>query len=97
MIKKQRNRKIVLQNKRNRMINRRYSTTIKTLTKLFHLKIKSYNSEGNSELKAQEKTETLMIVQKFYSIVDKAVKKKVLHKNNAARKKSSIGKISSKL
>jgi small subunit ribosomal protein S20 len=97
MIKKQRNRKIVLQNKRNRMINRRYSTTIKTLTKLFHLKIKSYNSEGNSELKAQEKTETLMIVQKFYSIVDKAVKKNVLHKNNAARKKSSIGKISSKL
>jgi ribosomal protein S20 len=35
MNKKQRNRKIVTQNNRNRIINRRYSTTIKTLSKLF--------------------------------------------------------------
>ena len=33
MNKKQRNRKTVAQNKRNRVINRRYVSTIKTLSK----------------------------------------------------------------
>ena len=41
MNKKQRNRKVVTQNKRNRLINRRYTSTIKTLSKLFTSKIKS--------------------------------------------------------
>ena len=40
MTKKQRNRKLVTQNKRNRIINRRYISTIKTLTKLFNIKLK---------------------------------------------------------
>jgi small subunit ribosomal protein S20 len=97
MTKKQRNRKLVTQNKRNRMINRRYTTTIKTLTKLFQLKIKSFKMELSHELKIQLKQETLDILKKFYSIVDKAVKKNVIHKNNAARKKSNLGKILSKL
>ena len=39
MNKKQRNRKLVTQNKRNRLINRRYTSTIKTLSKLFTTKI----------------------------------------------------------
>ena len=34
MNKKQRNRKIVTQNNRNRLINRRYTSTIKTLSKI---------------------------------------------------------------
>ena len=29
----------------------------------------------------------------LYSFIDKAVKKRVIHKNNAARKKSSINKL----
>ena len=41
MNKKQRNRKDVQQNMRNRLINKRYTTTIKTLSKLFDLKITS--------------------------------------------------------
>jgi small subunit ribosomal protein S20 len=97
MNKKQRNRKIVSQNKRNRMVNRRYSTTVKTLSKLFKVKIKTYNSDANLEIKPEIKKEIFNIVKKYYSIVDKAVKKNVIHKNNAARKKSSMGKISSKL
>ena len=40
MNKKQKNRKIVTQNNRNRMINRRYTSSIKTLLKLFLKKIK---------------------------------------------------------
>jgi small subunit ribosomal protein S20 len=97
MNKKQRNRKLVTQNKRNRMINRRYSSTIKTLSKLFKAKVNKYMEENNSETKPKLKIEALNVMKKFYSIVDKAVKKNVIHKNNAARKKSSVGKITSKL
>jgi hypothetical protein len=34
---------------------------------------------------------------KIYSIVDKAVKKNVIHKNTASRKKSNIGKLYNRL
>jgi small subunit ribosomal protein S20 len=93
MNKKQRNRKLVLQNKRNRMINRRYISTIKTLSKLFTKKIKSL-SVTSTEDTSNLKKESSLIANKLYSIIDKAVKKGVLHKNNAARKKSRIGLIS---
>ena len=95
MNKKQRNRKLVTQNKRNRMINRRYSSTIKTLSKLFMSKVKSSstNLQQNEEEKSKLKTETKTLVNKVYSIIDKAVKKGVIHRNTAARKKSRIVKM----
>jgi small subunit ribosomal protein S20 len=94
MNKKQRNRKLVLQNKRNRMINRRYTSTIKTLSKLFAKKIKTLSTTTSADEVTTLKQETSNVVNKLYSIIDKAVKKGVLHKNNAARKKSRIGLIS---
>lgn len=94
MNKKQRNRKIVSQNKRNRIINRRYSSTIKTLSKLFLNKVKIINNEQTSDIKSQLKKESLGLIKNLYSIIDKAVKKGVIHKNTAARKKSRFGKIS---
>ena len=94
MNKKQRNRKLVLQNKRNRMINRRYTSTIKTLSKLFLSKVKIINNEQTSDIKSQLKKESLGLIKNLYSIIDKAVKKGVIHKNTAARKKSRFGKIS---
>jgi small subunit ribosomal protein S20 len=98
MNKKQRNRKLVLQNKRNRIINRRYSSTIKTLFKFFSLKLKQINnSETNLEEKNKQKIEVKQFVQKLYSIIDKAIKKQVIHKNTGIRKKSKIGKIFSKM
>ena len=93
MNKKQRNRKLVAQNRRNRIINRRYSSTVKTLNKLFKKTLNSYNKELDFEVKEKLKVDILTIVNKFYSIVDKSVKKKVLHKNKAARKKANLGKI----
>ena len=93
MNKKQRNRKLVTQNKRNRMVNRRYTSTIKTLSKLFILKIKNVSLNLQEEEKSKLKTETKTLVNKVYSIIDKAVKKGVIHKNTAARKKSRIGKM----
>ena len=79
MSKKQRNRKTIAQNKRNRMINRRYISTIKTLFKLFNLE--------------KDKNEKESFLPKLNSIIDKAVKKNVIHKNTAARKKSRISRL----
>lgn len=93
MNKKQKNRKLVKQNKRNRMINRRYSSTIKSLSKLFLSKVKTSSSNLEEDEKSKVKAETVNIVNKVYSIIDKAVKKGVIHKNTAARKKSRIGKM----
>jgi small subunit ribosomal protein S20 len=97
MNKKQRNKKLVAQNKRNRMINRRYSSTIKTLTKLFKKALSNYKKELAVEIKEKLKLDASIIASKFYSIVDKSVKKKVLHKNKAARKKANLGKLLSTL
>jgi|APCry1669189567_1035234.scaffolds.fasta_scaffold173965_1 small subunit ribosomal protein S20 len=90
MNKKQRNRKIVTQNKRNRIINKRYVSTIRTLSKLFKLKIQVDKTEINE--KDKFKVDLLNIVKNLYSVIDKATKKGILHKNTAARKKSKIGK-----
>jgi small subunit ribosomal protein S20 len=89
MNKKQRNRKVVTQNKRNRIINRRYSTTIKSLSKLFLNKVTLIDSTDASN-KENLKQEMALIINNLYSIIDKAVKKGVIHKNTAARKKSKI-------
>ena len=86
MNKKQKNRKLVTQNKRNRIINRRYSSTIKTLSKLFILKTKS----SSTQTKEIFLIEISPLVNNLYSIIDKAAKKGVIHKNTAARKKSNI-------
>jgi small subunit ribosomal protein S20 len=95
MNKKQRNRKVVTQNKRNRLINRRYTSTIKTLSKLFTSKIKSLvTSNTTSEEVPTLKVETKKLVKNLYSMIDKAVKKGVILKNTAARKKSKIGLMS---
>jgi len=57
MNKKQKNRKIVTQNNRNRMINRRYISTIKTLAKLLIKNMKEIKLEENIE----KKKKTLII------------------------------------
>lgn len=93
MNKKQRNRKIVAQNKRNRIINKRYSSTIKSLLKLFKVKSANLKVEEKLENKENLKTELKNLISRIYSILDKAVKKKVIHKNNAARKKSKVNYI----
>jgi small subunit ribosomal protein S20 len=95
MNKKQRNRKIVAQNQRNRLINRRYTSTIKTLFKLLLFKTKAIkNNTTNSPDLITQKADIQNLVNKLYSVIDKAIKKTVLHKNTAARKKSRVCKIS---
>jgi len=96
MNKKQRNRKTVTQNTRNRMVNRRYRSTMKSLSKLFLTKVnvlKTSNNETQENIKRELKT----IMNSLFSIIDKSVKKGVIHKNNAARRKSAISSISNAL
>lgn len=93
MNKKQRNRKTVAQNKRNRVINRRYVSTIKTLSKIFLLKMSNLNKTENAEVQTPLRTEAQNLLNSLYSNIDKAVKKNVLHKNRAARKKSKLGQL----
>ena len=97
MSKKQENKKLIKQNKRNRIINKRYTSTIKTLKKLFLMKIKIMALEELEIEKNKLKQETTLVLQNLYSIIDKAVKKNVIHKNTAARKKSIVGKLFSKI
>ena len=66
--------------------------SIVTLSKLFLTKVKTEATVEETD-KAKFKTETKNLVNKVYSIIDKAVKKGVIHKNTAARKKSRIGKL----
>ena len=96
MNKKQKNRKTVTQNTRNRMVNRRYRSTMKSLSKLFLTKVnvlKTSNNETQENIKRELKT----IMNSLFSIIDKSVKKGVIHKNNAARRKSVISSISNAL
>jgi small subunit ribosomal protein S20 len=93
MNKKQRNRKLITQNKRNRMINRRYTSTIKTLSKFLNNKVKSLESVTSEESKITQKSEAQKILNNLYSMIDKAIKKNVIHKNTGARKKSKMQKL----
>mgnify|MGYP000247622279 CR=1 FL=1 len=94
MNKKQRNRKLVQQNKRNRIINRRYTSTIKTLSKVLHTKLKKVETDVSEDERVNLSKQLTGVVNQSFSIIDKAVKKGILHKNTAARKKSKISKLS---
>lgn len=45
----------------------------------------------------EEKNNTLVLLSKVYSSIDKLVKKNIIHKNNWARKKSKFAKLAKSL
>ena len=71
---------------RNRLINKSYKSTVKTLTKKTLENCEKYKKEPNDENKNLVNTS----LNKVFSLIDKAVKKNVLHKNNGANRKSKI-------
>nr|YP_009686384.1 ribosomal protein S20 [Halamphora coffeaeformis]QDR25131.1 ribosomal protein S20 [Halamphora coffeaeformis] len=73
-------------NERNRLQNRFYKSSVRTLTKKFLKDLETYKDSKNSE-KKKELTEMLSSV---YSLIDKGTKKNVFHKNTAARKKAQL-------
>ena len=71
---------------RNRLINKSYKSTVRTLTKKTLENCEKYKQEPNEDNKILVKTS----LSKAFSLIDKAVKKNALHKNNGAHKKSKI-------
>ncbi len=74
---------------RNRLINKSYKSTVKTLTKKTLVNCEKYKKEPNSD----NKDLVQLSVNEAFSIIDKAVKKNILHRNNGANKKSRINKL----
>ena len=95
MNKKEKNRKNISQNTRNKKINHHYISSIKSQSKLLLSKIKKcFEENKNISIKLQNinKFKFLEKLRKLYSILDRSVKKNILHIKNAARKKSIFGR-----
>jgi len=71
---------------RNRLINKSYKSTVRTLTKKTLENCAKYKKDPNDDNKNLVKAS----LNKTFSLIDKAVKKNVLHKNSGANKKSKI-------
>jgi len=82
-------KKRILVAERNRQVNKFYKSTVRTLIKKTMVNCENYKKDPNNENK-ELITET---INKAYSMIDKAVKKNVLHKNNGANKKSRINNL----
>ena len=74
---------------RNRLVNKSYKSTVRTLTKKTLVNCEKYKQDPNLD----NKNQVMFSVNEAFSLIDKAVKKNILHKNNGANKKSRINKL----
>ena len=74
---------------RNRLINKSYKSTVRTLTKKTLENCEKYKKDPSSDNKNLVQSS----LNKAFSLIDKAVKKNVLHRNNGANRKSRINKV----
>ena len=79
-------KKRILIAERNRLINKSYKSTVRTLTKKTLENCQKYKKDPNDD----NKNLVINSLNKAFSLIDKAVKKNVLHKNNGANRKSKI-------
>ncbi len=82
-------KKRILVAERNRQVNKSYKSIVRTLIKKTMVNCEKYKKDPNSE--NQELINTSL--NQAFSLIDKAVKKNVLHKNNGANKKSRINNL----
>jgi small subunit ribosomal protein S20 len=73
-------------NERNRLRNRFYKSSVRTLIKSFIKDLEIYKASQNPE----DKEKLQKILSSVYSLIDKGTKKNVFHKNTAARKKAKL-------
>ena len=73
-------------NKRNRLRNRFYKSSVRTLIKVFFKDLELYKISKNPE----DKEKLQKVLNSVYSLIDKGTKKNVFHKNAAARKKAKL-------
>ena len=82
-------KKRILVAERNRQVNRSYKSTVRTLIK----KTLNYCADYKKDPSDENKNLINSSLNKTYSLIDKAVKKNVLHRNNGANKKSRINSV----
>lgn len=73
-------------NKRNRLRNKYYKTSARTLIKLFFTNLEIYKESQD----ATDKQKLQELLSSIYSLMDKGTKKNIFHKNMAARKKAKL-------
>ena len=73
-------------NERNRLRNRFYKSSVRTLIKNFLKELEIYKVSKNAE----DKEKVKKTLNSVYSLIDKGTKKNVFHKNTAARKKAQL-------
>ena len=73
-------------NERNRLQNRFYKSSVRTLTKKFLNDLEIYKNSQNPE----QKQKLVKMLSSVYSLIDKGTKKNVYHRNTAARKKAQL-------
>lgn len=73
-------------NERNRLRNRFYKSSVRTLMKGFFKDLEVYKTSKNPE----EKEKLKKILGSAYSLIDKGTKKNIFHRNAAARKKARL-------
>ena len=74
---------------RNRQINKSYKSTVRTLIKKTLVSCENYKNDPNDKNK-----DLIQASQnEAYSLIDKAVKKNIFHRNNGANKKSRINNV----
>ena len=71
---------------RNRLQNRFYKSSVRTLIKMFFKRLETYKISQDPE----DKIQAQVILSSLYSLIDKASKKHIYHKNTDARKKSKL-------
>lgn len=79
-------RKRIEINKRNRLVNKFYKSSTKTLIKNYLTAI-AICKDSQNKFENEKAQDNLSLV---YSLLDKGVKKNVFHRNTAARKKSRL-------
>jgi small subunit ribosomal protein S20 len=73
-------------NERNRLTNRFYKTSVRTLIKIFLKDLEIYKTSKSPE----EREKLQKVLSSVYSLIDKGTKKHVFHKNAASRKKARL-------
>ena len=73
-------------NERNRLQNRFYKSSVRTLTKKFLKDLEVYKESKTPE----QKEKLTKMLGSVYSLIDKGTKRNVFHRNTTKRKKAQL-------
>lgn len=79
-------KKRIITNERNRLQNRFYKSSVRTLITAFFKNLEVYKISQNDE----DKQKVQKVLNLVFSLLDKGTKKNVFHKNAVARKKAKL-------